>query len=107
MLPPDQKAVQADLADGPFLIGVTKGQWGLADVSGFSEGISWPHVMLWVAAAQRPNAPNRFYIRLDCQDYPTLPPTGTVWDLADNQQLPPSRRPKGVGQVAMMFRTDW
>lgn len=107
MLPPDQRTLQADLADAPFLIGVEKGQWGLAELPPHPGGLAWPHLLLWVAAGPRPNAPDRFHVRLDCQGYPTVPPTGTLWDPAENQQLPPAPRPKGTGQVAMMFRTDW
>jgi hypothetical protein len=104
---PDERALYADLQSVEFLIGVSKGQWGLAALPNSNVGLPWPHSLVWIAATPRACAPDRFFFRLDCLGYPTVPPTGTVWDLVANEQLSAAGRPKGTGQVEMMFRTDW
>jgi hypothetical protein len=63
-------------------------------------------MVVWIAAAPRPDAPERFFVRLDCQNYPLDPPTGNFWDPSDNCPLPFASRPKGGGK-AFSFRVDW
>jgi hypothetical protein len=104
---PDQRAFEADLEDGPFQIGVAKGRWGLAGSSALPDGLVWPHVILWVAAAPRKGSPDRFYIRSNFDKYPSVPPTGTFWDPSTKGILVVAKRPKGIGQVGVVFRTDW
>ena len=103
MLKPDQRLLQADIDDAPFQIGVAEGRWGLVE----DTGLQWPMVVFWVAAAPQAGAPDRFYVRLDCANYPVDPPTGTFWDPGTRSDLDHSKRPKGRERVAMVFRTDW
>jgi hypothetical protein len=107
MQPPDQRAFLTDTENGTFRIGVAEGIWGFADKSLLPPDLSWPRVVLWVAAEARNNSPDRFYICLDCQNYPMEPPTGNFWDIETKGPLVPAKRPKGKGNVAKVFRTDW
>ena len=80
---------------------------GLADATLLSPDLSWPKVVLWVAAGVRDNSPDRFYICLDCQNYPNDPPTGNFWDIETKELLVPAERPKGKDNVGKVFRVDW
>ena len=77
---PDERAFEADLKDGPFLIGAAKSRWGIVDSSVLPEGLVWPQVVLWIAAASRKDAPDRYCLQLDLDNYPSVPPTGMFWD---------------------------
>lgn len=103
--PPDQRRLEGDLLDAPFLAGVAAGHWGLADAD-LAPEVVWPQAVFWVGAAPRKGSPSRFHLRLDCQGYPS-PPTGTFWDPVTRQQLIAVSWPKGRGQVTAVFRTDW
>lgn len=109
MNPPDQRAFEADLQEAEFRIGVTKGLWGLAEANFLGGNISWPKVVFWVSASERPNAPARFYTLLDCSGYRGASPTGTFWDPQTKQLMTLQKRPKGKtgSRVAQVFRTDW
>jgi hypothetical protein len=106
---PDQRLFEADLASAEFRAGVQKGYWGLPGADILPEQPTWPLRIVWVGAASRTEAPNRFYLRLDLADYRTVPPTGTFWDLRTGTMLEAAKRPKGKNgtRVAKVFRTDW
>ncbi len=106
---PDQRLFEADLASAEFRAGAQKGYWGLAGTDILPEQPAWPLRILWVAAAPRANAPNRFYLQLDLSDYRTVPPTGTFWDPNTRSILEVAKRPKGKdgSRFAKVFRTDW
>jgi len=106
---PDQRLFEADLALAEFRAGAKKGYWGLPDSDAMPEQPAWPARILWIAAATRANAPNRYYLQLDLSDYRTVPPTGTFWDPNTRSMLEAAKRPKGKGgsRFAMVFRTDW
>lgn len=109
MQSPDQAIFESDLASAEFRIGATKGFWGLADLDVFPDDIAWPKVILWITAAPRQNAPDRFYIVLDAAGYRSVPPTGTFWDPGTKATLDNGKRPKGKpdSRFAKVFRTDW
>ena len=107
MIGPDERAFLNDVESGPFKIGVAAGQWDLAEPEACPSDSGWPTVVLWVATAPRQNAPDRFHIRMDCQQYPNEPPTGTFWDPVAKTPLAIAARPKGRDQVAKVFRVDW
>jgi hypothetical protein len=86
-----------------FQAGVASGWWGLET----DAGVEWPYVVLWVAAPQRPNRPDRYHFRFYLQDYPAKGPTSMLWDPVQKTKLEPAKRPKGTGDVAIVFRTDW
>jgi hypothetical protein len=106
---PDQRLFEADIASAEFLSGVAKGRWGTADPSLLPEGLAWPKVVLWNAAAPRPPAPERFYVLVDMSGYRGVAPTGTFWDPATKATMEFAKRPKGKAdsRVAKVFRTDW
>ncbi len=109
MKKPDQRAFEADIEDAEFQIGVTKGMWGFADATQLPESLVWPKVVLWVAAVQRQNAPQRYYLVLDLENYRTVAPTGPFWDMETKAALQPVKWPKGKpgSRIAKVFRTDW
>lgn len=106
---PDQRLFEADLASAEFRAGVLKEYWGLAGTDVLPEEPTWPARVLWIAAASRTNAPERYYVQLDLSDYRSVPPTGTFWDPSTKAPLEFSKRPKGRpgSRFAKVFRTDW
>ncbi|HEY0702956.1 MAG TPA: hypothetical protein VGD60_09340 [Candidatus Acidoferrales bacterium] len=106
---PDQRLFDADVASAEFRAGALKGYWGLAGAGILPEQPAWPMRVLWIAAASRPNAPDRYYVRLDLSNYRTVAPTGTFWDPSTKDTLDLAKRPKGRSnsRFAMVFRTDW
>ena len=106
---PDQRLFEEDLLSAEYRSGVLKGLWGEPAPEFLPEGMIWPARIFWLAAAARPNAPERFYIRLDAGGYRSVPPTGTFWDPATKSTLEIPRRPKGRpnSRFAKVFRTDW
>ena len=106
---PDQRLFEADLASAEFRAGSLKGTWGLVGADILSEQPAWPMRVLWISAAPRPNAPDRYYVRLDLSNYRTVAPTGTFWDPNTKDMLDLAKRPKGRpnSRFAMVFRTDW
>lgn len=107
---PAQRLFETDVADAPFLMGAAKGWWGLAPPAMVPANLVWPKRVLWIAAAERANAPDRFYILLDLKGYRTTSPTGTVWDPETKARLALEKWPKGKdgSRFAKVFRTaDW
>lgn len=109
MLPPDQRLFEADLQSASYCSGVAKALWAQAEVDAMPHGTAWPRVFLWMGAAPRANAPDRFYVALDASGYRSDPPTGTFWDPTKKATLEFGKRPKGKAgsRFAMVFRTDW
>lgn len=109
MKPPEQRLFEADCQSAEFLAGVARGRWGLASADMVPETIVWPNVVVWLGAAPRPGAPERYYVLLDLTGYRNAQPTGTFWDPASQATLAAGRRPKGVAgsRFAKVFRTDW
>jgi len=106
---PDHRLFEADVAEAEFLIGAGKGFWGLAASDLRPADVVWPKRILWLAAAPRPNAPDRFHLLLDLTGYRAASPTGAFWDPATKAALTLERWPKGKGgsRFAKVFRTDW
>lgn len=98
VLAPDEHAVQEHLRGGRFQAGAAAGRWRLVSVE-------WPFVIVAVGAAERSNGPNAFNLRLECQGYTQVAPTGSLWDTASNISLAAELRPKGE-RAAQLFRTD-
>ena len=102
MQSPSQRLFEADLQSAEFRSGVLKGYWDVA-------AQDWPRVILWIRAAPREGAPDRYYVALDLDGYRTAAPTGTFWDPATETMLDAASRPKGKAnsRFAKVFRTDW
>ena len=109
MEPPDRRAFQTDVESVGFRNGVVKGRWGFPDHGIPATPPTWPYVILWIAAAERQNSPDRFYLRLNLEGYRTEAPTGTFYDPATGSPLDLTMRPKGRpgSRVEKVFRTDW
>jgi len=106
---PDQRLFEADLLSAEFRNGVMKGWWDMPEKDMVPADLAWPQTILWIAAAARQNAPDRFYISLDVAGYRSVPPTGTFWDPSTKAALEIGKRPKGKSgsRFAKVFRTDW
>ena len=102
MQSPSQRLFEADLKSAEFRSGVLKEDWGVA-------AVDWPRVILWVRAAPRVGAPNRYHVALDLEGYRGAAPTGAFWDPTTEAMLDAPRRPKGKAnsRFAKVFRTDW
>lgn len=102
---PAQRILMAHLQAPEFLAGVAQGWWGHV----VDERVTWPKVLLWVAAPERPGAPKRFHVRLDFEQYPAQPPTGNITDPATTELMAFAQRPKGCAgsRFAKVMRTDW
>jgi hypothetical protein len=105
VLKPDQRQFEADLQSAAFRNGVLKGCWGIESTA----DLAWPKVALWIGAAARSGAPDRFHLMLDCEGYRGVPPTGTFWDPATGAMLAEDKRPRGKSnsRFSKVFRTDW
>ncbi len=102
---PSQRILLAHLQAPEFHAGAAGGWWGyVAD-----DRVPWPHVLLWIAAPERPGAPDRFHARLDVTGYPGEAPTGNLVEPVSWEPLDPARRPKGSAEsrFARVMRTDW
>jgi len=106
---PDQRLFEVDVVTAEFRAGALKGYWGLAGSDVLPEQPAWSARILWMAAAPRPNAPDRFYVQLDLSNYRAVPPTGTFWDPSTKTTLEFAKRPRGRpdSRFAKVFRTDW
>src|ERR1700680_2710766 len=97
---PDERSLRADVAAGPFQLGVGQGRWRLG-------AIEWPLTFFAVSAAERSGAPKEWWFRFDCSGYPQQPPTARPWDMDAKQPLPGPRWPGGRSRVPAVFRPDW
>jgi hypothetical protein len=97
---PDQLLLEADLAAPEFRCGEFENRWRHV-------ATTWPHVVIAVAAAERPNCPTEFAFRFECSGYRQTPVTAQPWDTAANAPLPAPRWPTGNGIVTSVFRPDW
>ena len=77
---PDKRIFQADIDSAPFRSGVVSSRWGFPDDRISVAPLPWPRVIFWLAAAQRENSPDCFYLRLDLAGYRNVAPTGTFCD---------------------------
>lgn len=96
----DEQALIADVADGPFQLGVHHSRWRLV-------AIEWPLVDIAVAAAPRDGAPTEYVFRFDCAGYPEEAPTARPWNIDTNNPLAFAQWPGGTSRVPAVFRPDW
>ena len=97
-------AFNKDVLDGSFKLAITQEKWGIVDDS--DERPTWPFILIWVAAAERENSPNRYYFRFELDNYPSQAPNICIWDYKNNKPLVGTDRPKGVEDAAILFRSD-
>src|SRR3990172_8024898 len=103
---PDERLFEDDVRSVAFRTGVIIGRWDRVEGALPPADLPWPFVILWIAAARRDNAPDRFFVRLDAAGYRSVPPTGTFWNPATMTALELAGRPKGKpdSPVAKVFR---
>jgi hypothetical protein len=99
-LSPDRLLLEQDLAAPEFRCGEIEGRWRRID-------IRWPHVILAVAAIERPRAPKEYGFRFECSGYREVPVIGQPWDLETDGPLPVARWPTGPSIVSSVFRPSW
>ena len=106
---PDKRIFDADIRGADFRSGVLTARWGCPDDNVLPVQPAWPTRILWLAAAPRDGAPDRFYLTLKLSGYRAAAPTGTFWDPATKSMLQLPKRPKGRkgSRFAKVFRTDW
>lgn len=99
----DRACFEEHIAARLFQDGVARGYWEMA----LRDGLEWPNVVIWIDLPSRPNGHDKLFLRFDLQDYPSRGPTAVPWDFERNVKLEPIKWPKGKGDVAIVFRTDW
>lgn len=82
---PDLAQLERDVEAAPFLEGGARRRWRLITVA-------WPFAIFGVTAKDM----REFALRLECSGYPTQPPTGGLWDVAQNAILAPQSWPRGT-----------
>ncbi len=102
---PDTSKFNIDVESSQFKLAAHQGKWGIVDNS--SDRPTWPVIFIWVAAAKRANGPEKFYFRFELESYPSQAPNIGIWDIETNASLTQSKRPKGIGNSSMLFRSDW
>lgn len=93
---PDEVSLRRDLAAGRFLIGTATGRWRL-------HGVSWPHAIISVRAADGAE----YGLRFECTGYPRIAVTAQPWDVEKNAPLATSLWPKGVSRIPLAFNPGW
>ena len=94
---PDERLFRAHVTSGNFRAIEDRGDWRLLRVR-------WPHVLVAVAAAERPNGPTHFVLSAEVSGYAGQAPAGMLWDLARSQPLSTDLLPKG-DRAAIAFRS--
>jgi hypothetical protein len=97
---PDEALLDCDLASAAFRCGVLEGRWKLLHRA-------WPHVVIAVSAASRPNAPEEYAFRFECAGYRRAPVTACPWDPKTGALLAFPRWPTGRSLVPSIFRPAW
>ena len=88
-------SLDSHLQSGRFLSGAAKGRWQLIS-------LQWPIVLIEIKARDE----RKWTLRFDCAGYPETPPTATLWDTAQQQQLAAEYWPRG-GRVSQVFNHGW
>ncbi|CAI9418937.1 hypothetical protein ANOBCDAF_04422 [Pleomorphomonas sp. T1.2MG-36] len=97
---PDRLLLEADLSAPTFRCGQIEGKWHHIETH-------WPHVIIAVSAAERPNAPTEYGFRFDCAGYRETAPTAQPWDVAKSAPLAAAQWPVGRAIVPSVFRPEW
>jgi len=101
---PDEALFRHHIAGAGFQAEVDLDKWGIAGDNTFQ---TWPAVLIWVRAAEKPNCPDRYYFRFDLSGYPSSAPTACPWDFEKNSRLDNARWPRGSKYVSATFNYGW
>jgi hypothetical protein len=99
----DQACFDEHVGSPPFQDGVARGYWGIAP----RDDVKWPQAIIWIDLPAKANSPDKLFLRFQLQDYPSKGPTAVPWHFERNEKLEIAKWPKGNGDVAKVFRTDW
>ena len=91
-----RKAVDDDLASGPFRAGVIRGHWRILTYE-------FPTLVVSVAAGSSGSTAT-FDFLFELSGYNAVAPWVRIWDVAKSQVLPPDRRPQGTERITAAFR---
>lgn len=99
MSSPDERALIQSIESANFRIGEIEDHWNLIKREG---------IILFISV--RAKDKQDYIFRLDCSNYPQVPPTGGLWDSLTNDTLsankwPTSKTERGI--VKSVFRPDW
>lgn len=97
---PDERVLRAHLDAGPFQSGLDRGRWRLLS-------LDWPHAVIAVRLAERPNGAAELALRFELTNYPQTPPTAEPWDPQTNAPLPHALWPTGRSRVPLAFNPNW
>ncbi len=98
----DEACYQEHVAAPSFQDGVARGWWLECPAAA-----QWPHVIIKLMLPPRINSADFLHLRFELSGYPGAGLTATLWDIARNAKLEAGKWPKGTGDVAKVFRTDW
>ena len=93
---PDEQSLRADLVSARFLSGEDRNRWRF-------KKLEWPFAYINVIARDH----REYTLRLDCSGFPTVPPTGTFWDLSMNSKLDFNTWPQGGERLQLAFKPGW
>jgi hypothetical protein len=99
---PDLQLFHKHVEEAEFQIGIDKDMWGLADNN--PQHPTWPYIIIWIKAAVKPNAPDKYYFRFELSGYSASAPTACPWDINTNQRLPDHLWPRGNKFVSTVFK---
>lgn len=91
--------LDADLKSSFVQVGVVRGWWTLDEVD-------YPHVAVTFAVPTDLYAPGSLTLKLDCEGFPDIAPTGYPIDPQTSEPLHGEKRPTH-GRCGMTFRHDW
>lgn len=99
-LTPDERELREHLSRGSFESEIER-KW-------CSPKLNWPFLYIAVFARPIEGAPDRYWFRFNCANYPCDPPTAQPWDISLDVPLPPAQWPGGNSVITGIFRpTDW
>jgi len=93
----DEIALRRDIGAVSFIAGVKRGKWEFL-------GLIFPFALFSVTAAQRPDSPNAFMVRVDCSGYSATAPTLQLWHGGTDSALHEINRPQSGGGVMGTFK---
>jgi hypothetical protein len=100
VIAPDEVALRRDLVGASFRLGELRGHWRLAR-------LAFPLAYFEVAAPLMPAGPDAFLLRLTCDGYRALAPTGQLWHGKHDRRLTLEERPRAQNGTVLPNFSDW
>lgn len=93
------RLLRDDLELAPFTAGVDRGWWRV-------HSLTFPFIVIEIATAPRPGAPDWLALRFNVSAYPQAP-SAQPWDVASDGPLPAPRWPGGTTRIHQIFNPGW